>query len=122
MKGSVYTTQKCRCGGRYVYDERRNGCFCECGQIATKGWYVVYGRDIQRRFSHDFSAAQRFLTGLRFKDDENTLDVRDYKSSNPMGFNNQVETWLQIKAKQVKRVSFVTYQGYGHRLVWESKH
>ena len=117
MKGGIYTNQKCRCGGKFVYDERRNGLFCKCGQMATKGFFVRYGRDIQRRFSNDLLGAQRFLTGLRFKEDEGTLDPRDYRTSNPLGFENLVDRWLKLKIKQVKPQSLTTYTGYMHRAV-----
>lgn len=117
MKGSIYTTQKCPCGGRFVYDERRNGLYCECGNMAVKGFFVKHGREIFKRFGSDFFAAQRFLTGIRFKDDEGSLDPRDYKASNPMGFDRHVDKWLSVKAKQVKRGSLVTYQGYMFKAV-----
>ena len=34
---------------------------------------VCFGKDIRKRFTTE-EAAERFLTGLRFKSDENTLD------------------------------------------------
>jgi integrase len=119
MKGNIYVRGKCQCGGTFIYIEKRNGCYCEkCDKIATKNWYVCFGREIQRRFSHDFLGAERFLTGLRFKHDEGTLDPRDYKSGNPLGFSVQADHWLnKVKVRQLKRQSLVTYTGYINRAV-----
>jgi hypothetical protein len=61
------------------------------------GFRVRYGRTIQRRF-RSISEAERFLTGLRFKDDEGTLDPRDYAGSNPLSFDRLTEEWLELKA------------------------
>ena len=69
------------------------------GIYRTKyGWQVRFGRKLTKHFK-DLGAAERFLTGVRFKSDEGTFDIRDYKSDNPLGFENQVEKWLKYKAK-----------------------
>ena len=61
------------------------------------GFRVRYGRYIQKRF-RSREEAERFLTGIRFKDDEGTLDFRDYAGSNPLAFDRLTEEWLELKA------------------------
>jgi integrase len=99
MKGNIYTDQKCpECGGTLVHDERRGGLFCSTHpEIAAAGGFRVrFGRQIRRRFQH-YSDAARFLTGLRFKSDEGTLDARDYAADNPLAFDTLAEAFLQEK-------------------------
>jgi len=67
------------------YIEFRNGSY-----------RVRFGREIQKRFKHE-EDAERFLTGLRFKADENTLDARDYSRTNPLSVENQAVLWLRTK-------------------------
>jgi len=67
----------------------------------TKHGYLVWfpmgsEKDIRQRFKH-YEQAERFLTGLRFKHDEGTLDGRDYRKDNPLGFANLVEKFLHSK-------------------------
>ena len=59
------------------------------------GWQVRFGK-ITKRFK-DYGLAERFLTGLRFKSDEGTFDIRDYRMDNPLGFENMVEKFLESK-------------------------
>jgi len=105
MLGNIYTRQRCHiCGGKLIHDERRKGCFClqHPEVFATKWFFVKFSATppIYHRFSIDYQAAARFLNGLRFKHDEGTLDPRDYRVNNPMGFANQVEAWLNVKRRQ----------------------
>lgn len=100
MKGNIYAN-KCVCGGKMIHDKARHNCFCaECGAAAYKGYIVRFGREISKRFS-TYPAAARFLSGLRFKEDEGTLDVRDYRGDNPLAFKTQSARWLAIKEKEV---------------------
>lgn len=71
---------------------------CMKGYIekTASGFRVRYGRKIQKRFP-SLEQAERFLTGLRFKEDEGTLDRRDYSKANPLAFERQVERWLDTK-------------------------
>lgn len=69
------------------YIEFRNGSY-----------RVRFGRDIQKRFKSK-DEAERFLTGLRFKADEKTLDVRDYSKANPLAIGNQSLLWLRTKER-----------------------
>lgn len=63
---------------------------------ADNGFRVRFGRRIQKRFK-TMAEAERFLTGIRFKADEGTLDVRDYSQANPFEFSRQAEKWLSTK-------------------------
>lgn len=99
MRGNVYTRQKCwLCDGNLIHDEQRGGCFCtQHPQVAAnKKFYVKFGRDINRRFPA-YKPAIRFLTGIRFKSDEGTYDVRDYQASNPLGFSNLAAGYVRYK-------------------------
>lgn len=107
MKGNIYTDQVCPvCGLKMLYDSRRSGCFCSVHQdiAASNGFrvrYPVQGGYIQKRFP-DIAVAEQFLNGLRFKDasPDEILDPRDYQTSNPLGFENLAEKWLEIKQRQ----------------------
>ena len=106
MKGNIACSQKCPvCGGKMVYDPHRSGCFCTVHTdiAASKGFRVRFkakGQSIQRRFA-TIEEAEQFLNGLRYKegDPNETLDPRDYRRENPLGFENLVEKWLTIKAR-----------------------
>jgi integrase len=114
MRGSIYTRQKCRiCGGPLVYHERLRAlvCYDHQGERATGEYYVKFGRQARRTFT-DLAAAERFLTGLRFKSDEGTFDARDYKADRPLSFINLSEKWLTIKEKEVKPSSFDNLRRY----------
>ncbi len=107
MKGTIQSDQKCYiCNGTLRHDENRNGCFCRNHPevCATKLFKVRFGRGISKRFS-TYKEAYRFLTGLRFKTDEGTLDIRDYKKANPLGFENLVKKWMAFKKKTCKSPS-----------------
>jgi integrase len=68
------------------------------GIYPTKyGWRVYFGKISKRFKKNEHTLAERFLTGLRFKSDEGTLDLRDYQKDNPLGFANQVEKFLYSK-------------------------
>ena len=111
MKGYIGTREKCEiCKGRLVHDERRKGCFCQDHpQVRARSYYVKFGRDIYRRFK-EYEPASRFLTGLRFKNDEGSFDKRDYRKDNPLGFENQVEKYLDYKANT--NINIKTVQSY----------
>jgi integrase len=86
--------------GSPIPKNRERGGICMKGNIyptADGGFRVRYGRCIQKRF-RSLENAERFLTGLRFKEDEGTLDARDYSGSNPLAFDKLTEEWLRLKA------------------------
>ena len=60
------------------------------------GYMVRYGRKISKRFKA-LKDAEDFLTGIRFKDREGSLDLRDYQSDNPLGFDKLAEKFLARK-------------------------
>ena len=124
MKGNLYTNQKCPfCGGAMVHDDRKHNCVCKpCNVEASKGYYVRFGRDICKRFKTYPEAAQ-FLSGLRFKESEGTLDIRDYKRDNPLSFRVQVARWLVIKEQEVSKETLRKYKrfaGYANK-VWADR-
>jgi len=82
----------------------------------TKSGYLVWypmgkERDIRKRFIK-YDDAEKFLVGLNFKDTEGTLDGRDYRADNPLGFSNLVDRFLYSKRllkdpnAYVKRIRF----------------
>ncbi len=102
MKGNIYTREKCPiCTGRLVHDERRGGCFCEKhpGIRASKGYYLKFGKVINKRFKN-YELAYHYLIGLRYEVEHNKFDARDHQYSNPMGFSNQAKAYLKFKEKQ----------------------
>jgi hypothetical protein len=119
MKGYIGTREKCIiCGGRLVHDERRKGCFCQKHtQCGATSFYVKFGREIYRRFQ-SYEAAARFLNGIRFKTDEGSFDIRDYKKENPLGFENLAQKWLEMKASSVKTKKTVqSYTNFMNRAI-----
>lgn len=111
MKGNIYAN-KCTCGGKMIHNERKHNCFCSsCGTPACKGYIVRFGRDISVRFDNYQGAAQ-FLNGLRFKDAEGTLDIRDYKADQPLSFVKQSEKWLDVKKEAVSHDTYRKYKRF----------
>lgn len=69
------------------------------GIYPTKyGYQVRFGKITKRFKKTEYSLAERFLTGLRFKTDEGTFDIEDYRKSHPLGFSNLADHWLEKKA------------------------
>ena len=86
---------------KIYYPPSERGITMKGNIYVTKSGYLVWfplgkERDIRRRCI-DKAAAERFLTGLRFKYDEGTLDGRDYRVDNPLGFANLVEKFMETK-------------------------
>jgi len=117
MKGNIYCQQRCpTCGGTLVYDSRTGVCACESHpeQVGTAKFKVVYGRSIERRFP-TIKQAERFLTGIRFKDDEGTLDPRDYQFDQPLAFDKLADAWIAAKAKTVAPGTMKPYKATMNR-------
>ena len=58
------------------------------------------------------------MNGIRFKTDEGTFDMRDYKKDNPLGFENLSQKWLEIKASSGRRKKTVqSYTNFMNRAV-----
>ena len=84
MKGGIYSRDKCPvCGSQFV--DVGNALICPNHKNARATRFYVKFDTIYHRFQ-SYQNASRFLTGLRFKTDENTIDARDYKRNNPLGF------------------------------------
>ena len=95
-----------------THNERKHNCFCSvCGAPAAKGYIVRFGREISKRFSSYAEAAQ-FLSGLRFKTAEGSLDPRDYRADNPLAFKTQADKWLDIKEGSVSRSHYLSLKRY----------
>jgi hypothetical protein len=100
MKGIIISDEHCSiCGGVLRHDENRGGLFClkHPDQFAVKTFRVKFGRGPTRRFK-TYHQAIRCLTGWRYKTDEGIFDARDYKKSNPLGFQQLADNWLKTKA------------------------
>jgi integrase len=109
MKGSIYTRQTCPlCGGKLLNDENRRGCFCPAHpqEQATDGFWVVFGRGHFKRFK-SYTEAYRHLTGLRFQTDHDSYDPRDWRLSNPLGFETLALRWLEHKSRKDIKTSTI---------------
>jgi integrase len=101
MLGGIYSDEKCPlCGARFR-DNHKNGLVCpeHQNQVATR--FRVYFRGVTSRFL-SYPEASRYLTGLRFKTDEGSFDKRDYRKSNPLGFENLALKYLERKRQDVR--------------------
>ena len=119
MRGRIFSDQKCPiCDGNFQHDERRRGLFCprHPKQEATGRFRVQFGRNTRRRFSV-YREAERFLDGLRWEVDQDTYDPRDYRITNPLGFETLVEKWLEIKKKEVKPKSYNNLNNYMQKAI-----
>ena len=126
MKGNIYTAERCPlCKGKLHHDENRSGFTCSAHfdrTIIPQKCRVKFGRDVIQRFNNYYEA-QQFLAGLRFKTVEGTFDSRDYKNSNPLGFETQVVKWLSIKEQNIKPETFSRMKNSVHKMVhyWGQK-
>lgn len=123
MKGGIYSSEKCPvCGS--LFKDAGNSLICPNHKnIRATRLFVKFGTILKRFKSYE--QAQRFLTGLRFKTDENTLDERDYKRNNPLGFINMSSKFLAVvnpkTAKNMKSHINHAQNYFQHRNVKELK-
>lgn len=123
MKGSIYTSERCPiCGGLLKHDENRAGLFClEHPQVrAERNFRVrfrVSSKNLIQKSFRSYQEAIRFLTGLRFKHDEGSLDARDYQGDNPLSFENQAVAWLQTKKGRLSRNGYREIRRYIYKAV-----
>jgi len=102
MKGGIYSEEKCSICEGPLRDNGKNAVCCPLhSKMRARTFIVRFGRQVYRRFT-DYREATRFLTGLRFKTDEGSFDERDYKKSNPLGFSNLADKYVDIKKQTVK--------------------
>lgn len=100
MLGGIHSDQRCKvCGSRFK-DNRKNELLCpkHPDQQATRS--RVYFKGVTKRFP-SYAEASRFLTGLRFKEDEGSFDAREYKKGNPLGFETLALEWLELRKREV---------------------
>lgn len=111
MKGGIYTDEKCPICGLTLKDDKRKKVCCPVhpDQIATK--FRVHFDKVKRRFG-SYDEAFRFLTGLRYKTDENTFDERDYSREKPLSFMTLASKWLEVKQETVKPSSYRNLHNY----------
>ena len=97
-----------------VHNERMHNCVCPTCNIGATGNYRVKFGSIYKRFKSYPEAAQ-FLSGLRFKESEGSLDKRDYQKDQPLAFSSQISKWLTIKKKEVKLTTYRNLSRYIHK-------
>lgn len=113
MKGNIYTSVGCSCGGNLRHSEDKRAFVCQsCGKVQDiQKVRVKFGREVSKRFL-SYQQAYRFLTGLRYETDSGKFDKRDYLKTNPLSVENQVENYLALKEKKVKIRSFKAIKRY----------
>jgi hypothetical protein len=104
MATPLYSDERCPvCDGHYR-DYGNALCCPEHPKCKASNLKVIFG-NIAKRFK-SYQEATRFLTGLRFKTDENTFDERDYRKDNPLGFSHLSSKWLQYRRDEVRHGSY----------------
>jgi integrase len=104
MKGGIYSDERCPICGNVLKDNG-NALVCpDHPKCKANSFKIIFG-SITRRFK-SYQEAFRFLTGLRFKTDENTFDERDYRRDNPLGFTNISRKWVDYHRAEVRPGSF----------------
>jgi len=106
MRGGIYPGegQRCPvCRGRFEHFEPLGVWCAKHPECRPKTYRVKFGK-IHKRFSVYESTprqagAYRFLIGLRFKSDENRLDIRDYRKDQPLGFKNLAIDYIDRRKK-----------------------
>jgi integrase len=101
MNGGIYSDERCPlCGGVFI-DNHLNALVCSTHPGCRAGSFKVKFLGLTKRF-RSYDAANRFLTGVRFKTDEDTYDARDYRQGNPLGFSNMADKWLSYHSERVR--------------------
>jgi integrase len=101
MVGGIYTSERCTICGAGMKDNGRDGVVCSVHRKQRALNLFVKFPGVFKRFK-EYAEASRFLTGVRFKTDEGSFDSRDYRKDNPLGFENLVSRYFEIKAQTVK--------------------
>lgn len=116
MLGGIYTTQKCPVCGGAMRDNGRWGVTCPAHPEQEAAKLIVKFGKVWKRF-RSYEAAQRFLTGLRFKVDEGSFDSRDYRKDNPLGFSTLAGQWLEKKKADIRPRVWRNYSNYMSKAV-----
>ena len=97
MKGSISSEQRCPvCGNRFV-DNHKDGLICLQHQhVRAIKLRVRYPGGIHLRFNN-YDTAASVLAGLRWKATEGSLDPRDYRKDQPLGFQNLSAKFIEQK-------------------------
>lgn len=110
MKGGIFSDERCLiCGGKFKNNGSALSCVKHPKSKASR--FVVRFGKITKRF-RSYDEADRFLTGVRFKTDEETFDERDYRKDNPLGFTNLSTKWLNFKRDEVKYRSWKNIENH----------
>lgn len=121
MLGSITTQERCPQCGAKMEDNGFTAVSCKKHpeEIARhlRVRFKFKGDATQKKFTgktglEGYRMARRFLDGIRYKCDEGIFDHRDYKSSNPLGFTNLINQWLEIKQRELKANSFLPLKRY----------
>ena len=89
--------------------------------------YIVRFKKVFKRFWSEIEA-ERFLTHLRYQDDHDSFDQRDWQKGEPLGFSTLTDHWLTIKKGQVKCLRNLRYHMvycqlyYGQRNIKDIKY
>jgi len=111
MKGGIYSEQKCPiCDETLKDDGRRKVCCPNHPDQVAANLRVHFGK-VKRRFK-SYDEAYRFLTGLRYKTDENSFDERDYSKEKPLSFMTLASKYLDVKRETVKSSSYRNLHNY----------
>jgi len=114
MKGNIYTDQKCSVCGAKLNQRDKKGLVCpNHKKIVASNYRVCFGK-IHKRFNN-YIEAERFLNVIRFKQDEGTLDEKDYKRDNFNTLFKLSSKYLEIKKQTVKQKSFNNLSNYMER-------
>lgn len=108
MKGGIYSDEKCHVCQSNFEDKGKNLVCPKHPKISPQTYRVRLkheGKTTQKRFL-SYEEASRFLTGLRFKIDEESFDSRDYQKENPLAFCNALNKYFLYKQKDVAESSF----------------
>ena len=111
MKGGIYTHERCAICGETLLDDKSKALRCSHHPDQIAATFRVHFDRVKRRFK-SYQEAQRFLTGLRYKIDENTFDYRDYSKGKPLGFATLATKWLAVKKETVKPKSYSNLHNY----------
>ncbi len=117
MAGGIYTEERCpicqaegkdgKMEDNKLDPDRGGAVWCPIHKKQAKAskFILRFGRKIFMRFQ-SYKEAYHTLNGLRFKVTEGSYDERDYKKSNPLGFDNLAQKYIDLKEKTVKPGSF----------------
>jgi len=113
MKGTISSSQKCGkdgCMNSFKYREMQSVMQCEAHpeMIWAGPCFVRFGRKHTKRFA-TVRDAERHLITLRGREDEGSLDLREYQKDQPLAFCNLVAKYLEHKEKETLSNSYIVH-------------